>query len=76
MSSHAIEHRERLIVALDVSSGGQARKLVETLGSSVAFYKVGLELFLSGDAFELLDLCIDEALFCGWRHSVGSGCLL
>ena len=53
-SSHGIKDRERLIVALDVSSGEQARDLVEVLGSSVAFYKVGLELFLSGDAFELL----------------------
>ena len=55
MPSHGIKARERLIVALDVPSGEQARDLVEVLGSSVAFYKVGLELFLSGDAFELLD---------------------
>ena len=60
MSSHRIEDRERLIVALDVPSSGQARDLVETLGRSVAFYKVGLELFLSGDAFEFLDWLVEQ----------------
>jgi orotidine-5'-phosphate decarboxylase len=59
MSSHEIKDRERLIVALDVSSGGEARDLIKTLGSSVTFYKVGLELFLSGDAFELLDWLVE-----------------
>jgi len=33
------------IVALDVPTGSEARALVETLGSSCNFYKVGLELF-------------------------------
>ena len=59
-SSHGIKDRERLIVALDVPAGEQARDLVEALGSSVAFYKVGLELFLSGDAFELLDWLVER----------------
>jgi orotidine-5'-phosphate decarboxylase len=60
MSSHEIKDRERLIVALDIPSYRQARDLVETLGSSVAFYKVGLELFLSGDAFDLLEWLIER----------------
>jgi len=34
-----------LIVALDLPSGSEARRLVERLGSEVDFYKVGLELF-------------------------------
>ena len=55
MSTKRVDDHERLIVALDVPSGEHARKLVGTLGSSVSFYKVGLELFLSGDAFEILD---------------------
>ena len=59
-SSHGIKDRERLIVALDVPSSGQARDLVETLDSSVSFYKVGLELFLSGDAFEFLDWLVKQ----------------
>ena len=35
----------RLIVALDVRSLDEAKKLVETLGETVNFYKVGMELF-------------------------------
>ena len=46
--------RERLIVALDVPTGAEARALVEQLGDSVRFYKIGLELFTSGGYFELL----------------------
>lgn len=40
--------RERLIVALDVPSVEEARGLVRTLGDSVVFYKVGLELLFAG----------------------------
>lgn len=47
--------RERLIVALDVPDTSQARALVEQLGDSVRFYKIGLELFTSRGYFELLD---------------------
>lgn len=50
-----IETNERLIVALDVPSTAQAKALVETLGDSIVFYKIGLELFMSGGYFELLD---------------------
>jgi orotidine-5'-phosphate decarboxylase len=54
-SSRSIPARERLIVALDVPSPDQARALVERLGDSVCFYKVGLELCMSGGYFELID---------------------
>ena len=37
--------RDRLIVALDVPHEDKARALVQTLGASVGFYKVGKELF-------------------------------
>src|ERR1700741_2296172 len=50
-----IPSRERLMSAMDVPSADAARRLADTLGESVAFYKLGLELFLSGQAFELLD---------------------
>jgi orotidine-5'-phosphate decarboxylase len=40
---------ERLIVALDVPSNDAALSLVDTLGDSVGFYKVGLELFVADD---------------------------
>jgi orotidine-5'-phosphate decarboxylase len=34
-----------IIVALDVESAGEASRLVERLGDSVSFYKVGMELY-------------------------------
>lgn len=46
---------ERLILALDVPSAEEAKKLVELLGDSIVFYKIGLELFMAGGYFELLD---------------------
>jgi orotidine-5'-phosphate decarboxylase len=48
-----IPARERLIFALDVADLDKARKLIDTLGDSVVFYKLGLEFFLSGHFFEL-----------------------
>jgi orotidine-5'-phosphate decarboxylase len=45
--------RERLIFALDVPDLERARALVDALGDSVEFYKLGLEFFLSGHYFEL-----------------------
>jgi orotidine-5'-phosphate decarboxylase len=53
--SKAIPVRERLIFALDVPSVEEAKRLVEALGDSVRFYKVGLELAMSGGYFELVD---------------------
>ncbi len=46
--------RERLIFALDVASLEEALGLVSALGDSVHFYKLGLEVFLSGHYFDLL----------------------
>ena len=43
-----IAHRDRLIVALDLPSVAQARLMVESLGDSVNFYKIGMELTYSG----------------------------
>ena len=39
---------ERIIFALDVSSREEAIRWVDTLGEHVRFFKVGLELFLTG----------------------------
>jgi orotidine-5'-phosphate decarboxylase len=47
--------RERLIFAMDVPTAEEARQLVDTLGDSVVFYKLGLELMMAGGYFELLD---------------------
>jgi orotidine-5'-phosphate decarboxylase len=49
-----IPSRERLIFALDVPSLEDARALISNLGDSVEFYKLGLEVFLSGHYFELM----------------------
>ena len=37
----------RLIVALDVHTLDDVKKLVEELGDAVSFYKVGMELYYS-----------------------------
>jgi orotidine-5'-phosphate decarboxylase len=50
-----IPNRERLIFALDVADAAAARRLVEQLGDAVQFYKIGLELFMAGEYFPLLD---------------------
>jgi orotidine-5'-phosphate decarboxylase len=50
-----VPRRERLIVALDVASATEARGLVEKLGDAACFYKIGLELFMAGGYFELLE---------------------
>lgn len=51
---------EHLIVALDVPSADAAKKLVTNLGDSVKFYKIGLELAMSGEYFELMRWLIDK----------------
>jgi orotidine-5'-phosphate decarboxylase len=55
-----IPARERLIFAMDVPDTGAARQLAEQLGDSVVFYKLGLELFMSGGYFELLDWMVER----------------
>jgi len=62
----SIARRERLIVALDVPTVAEARALVEKLGRSASFYKIGLELATSGGYFELLDWLVKRGnrVFC------------
>src|SRR5216117_513217 len=50
-----IPRAERLIVALDVPTPAEARALAEKLGDAAKFYKVGLELFMAGGYFELIE---------------------
>src|SRR5258706_1012841 len=61
-----IPRRERLIAALDVPSAAEARQLVEKLGDSVSFYKIGLELSTSGEYYMLLDWLVKRGkrVFC------------
>ncbi len=46
--------KEKLIVALDVPEISAAKKLVEELSDEVIFYKIGLELMMSGEYFPLV----------------------
>lgn len=55
LSRKAISANERLILALDVPDIDKAKILVDELGDSVRFYKVGLELFMTGEVFRLSD---------------------
>ena len=52
---NSISRRDRLMVALDVANANDAKALVETLGPAASFYKVGLELFMAGGYFELVE---------------------
>jgi orotidine-5'-phosphate decarboxylase len=54
-NAERIDPRDRLIFAMDVPDAARARQLAEALGDSVRFYKLGLELMMSGGYFELLD---------------------
>lgn len=55
-----IPSRERLIFALDVPDADAARRMVDTLGDSVRFYKLGLELCMAGGYYELLDWMVGK----------------
>src|SRR5208283_682158 len=48
LARSSIASSEKLIVALDVPDVAQARKMVELLGDSVGFYKIGMELAYGG----------------------------
>jgi len=51
LSNKPIPSRERLIFALDVPGTDEALRMVERLGDSVVFYKLGLQLFRTGGYF-------------------------
>jgi orotidine-5'-phosphate decarboxylase len=51
----AIPREERLIVAVDVPEVSEALALADRLGDSVRFYKLGLEVAMSGRYFELAE---------------------
>lgn len=55
LSAKDIPAAERLIFAMDVPTSAEARKLVESLDDAVRFYKIGLQLFMAGGYYELID---------------------
>jgi len=66
LSKQNIASKDRLIFAVDVPDCGRARELVIELGDAVTFYKIGLELMMTGGYFELLAwlLAKDKKVFC------------
>jgi len=60
MTRPAIHPADRLIFALDLPDPESARDMVETLGDAVSFYKIGLEMAMSGGYFELLDWLVNR----------------
>ena len=79
----------RLIVALDAPSVAEARAMVAGLGDTVSFYKVGLELFATGEGMTLAKelKAAGKQVFLDWKlHDIpttvqraaavlaGSGC--
>ncbi len=65
LSHKPIPLAERLLMALDVPGIAEAQDLVEELGETVRFYKLGLELLMSGDYFALVKWLIarDKKVF-------------
>jgi len=66
VTDKSIATRDRLIFALDVPDCDRARSLAVELGDAVTFYKIGLELMMSGGYFGLLEWLLDrrKKVFC------------
>lgn len=65
----------RLIVPLDLPTVDEARAMVEALGDSIAFYKVGLELFAGGEGMALARelKAAGKQVFLDWKlHDIGT----
>ncbi len=60
LSKKPIPVGDRLIFALDVPDASEAMRLVELLGDSVSFYKIGLELFMAGGYYELIQWMVEK----------------
>ncbi|MBV9290482.1 MAG: orotidine-5'-phosphate decarboxylase [Hyphomicrobiales bacterium] len=46
--------RERLIVALDVGTVGEAERIIARIGDAATFYKIGMELAYGGEGLSLV----------------------
>ena len=55
-----INVEDRLIFALDVPEIDQAKDIVTELDDSVNFYKIGMEMLMTGSYFELLNWLIER----------------
>jgi len=50
-----ISAKDKLILALDTPDFTSAKKIVEDLGDEVGFYKIGLEMMMSGSYFAMIE---------------------
>ena len=66
MKHKDIPAKDRLIFAMDVPTIDRAKALATELDDAVTFYKIGLELMMSGEYFDLLEwmLARDKKVFC------------
>jgi len=55
-----IKPEDRLIFALDVPEVSDAKEIVMELDDSVNFYKIGMEMLMTGKYFELLDWLVKQ----------------
>ncbi len=55
LSTKNIPVRERLIFAMDLPSVAEAEAMIDRLGDSVQFYKLGLQMFMTGGYFQLVE---------------------
>ena len=55
-----INVEDRLIFALDVAEVNEAKDIVSELDESVNFYKIGMELLMTGKYFELLNWLVEH----------------
>ena len=65
----------RLIIPLDLPTVGEARAIVDALGDTVSFYKVGLELFATGGGMDLARelKAKGKQVFLDWKlHDIGT----
>jgi orotidine-5'-phosphate decarboxylase len=69
-----LEPRDRLIVALDFSSVDAAQAMVERLGDTVSFYKIGYQLgFAGGITFAQQLIDADKQVFVDLKlHDIGN----
>jgi orotidine-5'-phosphate decarboxylase len=65
----------RLIVPLDLPTAAEAREIVARIGEPVSFYKVGLELFATGEGMTLARALKAQGkqVFIDWKlHDIGT----
>ncbi len=73
-SEPAIAADPRLIIPLDLPTRADAEAMVERLGDSVSFYKIGLQLLASGGMAMAKDLKAQgRQIFLDWKlHDIGA----